>query len=518
MSGGTFPHPVFYFKKYAISMTVLLFLLLVSSTNVTKKFIIFVCSLCVVTSIFLVLAYFSGIAKTYVSISSKFLTLNFNNSNTAGLVLFILASGLAYGYYVFKTLAFSMFLTLLIAVLMYFIFLTFARNIFAALIFSVLLAATLALSKKKALFSSSKFLFICLMVPFFIASIYVIIDASGLLSTTSFISGKALNSRHLWVNELHVFFDGSPLFGSYYYFNRIDGLSSAGNVFLDYLINYGIVPFALFAFFMFVVVFRKIRFIKKWSSSQTMAIQLFFAAYFCCNFETAFFYGTGGTFVLAFVYLAIVSTPIFSSQVDEHSFMYGSFAKKGNQASNKCVFFFGKAESISNHLSISISSSIFDSNYFILPFEATGFEGRPNVCSINHDCAGGHSRFSSFFNEFYYAISVFSCLSSLEVQRVVFVNCNSTEIARMSLVYSLFRKIDFTYVYDDEHELEKCKNSLFLIAHNAKFSRVHLLIDTSLRALFSDQTRQAFHFIDSPYLKATRLGLAENIKVDSISI
>ena len=233
------------------------------------------------------------------------ITLSFINSNFAAMWLTHIVFYLVYDCLYYKKVFVKIALGVLITLCLILIYKTYARSsFFALLVFTVML---LFGPFRKDYRPSRAFCLIAAVFPLVFALVYLLIVHSDWFNRTfSFIirTGKKLDARELiWLVALknaktHL------LLGDYSGISRGSGVAQLHNTHIDVLCSYGILPFALFVWFLFDILKRAGSFLS--SYRQYVAFSAFVAVLGIGGFEAAIVAGSTGLYFLSAGILSLI--------------------------------------------------------------------------------------------------------------------------------------------------------------------------------------------------------------------
>ena len=251
-----------YIKKIAMFATCIMFLDTMIKVNLnsnTKKYILIVNFL---VSVIMIILYFTNRNSMYIFNGriTKFLTFSFSNPNTASLYLFSIAIYLFLFLKYYQNFVLKLISLVIFIFFIYFIYKTGSRNaLFAILIVIISLIAISFKHKNKNIKIPNILKLFVVVWPIIFVFLYLkIVDSPFIKETFSFLisEGKNLDSReNMWLFALNNYYK-SPIFGAYAQISNDSGLSQMHNSHLDVLCSYGIVPFIILLFYLYLIIIK----------------------------------------------------------------------------------------------------------------------------------------------------------------------------------------------------------------------------------------------------------------------
>ena len=228
--------------------------------------------------------------------SSFFLKYSFPNTNQTGLFLSTCAIILFSPICILKKRPyFTMVLIMLAIVTSYLVYLTGCRSALLAIIFTIVSFLLDVLFNIIYLKKSIKIVFCILPLLFLFLFISYIDNVHLDLSFGYLEQGKSNDTRtESWIYILKEF-KGNELFGNYYNASHGTGEFQLLNTHLDVLVSYGVVPFLLFVYFLYVILrgynIRRLSFLQKYG------IYAYLSCFITGCFEAALVAGSAGMFI-----------------------------------------------------------------------------------------------------------------------------------------------------------------------------------------------------------------------------
>jgi O-antigen ligase len=307
-----------FFKKLIISLTVLLSMGLFSTSTLGKSYIRILTWLSIFSSLVFLCAFLAITIKEKTSgTQSNFLYLNFSNPNEAGMTVVVVCACLFYSFFISNSFLLKGLITFCFLGNCFLIYKTSSRNCFFSIALSFLVALYL-FRVKRSKSPSKTAIFSLIVEPWFLACIYLLLSNFKIGSGLFQLEGKSADSRvSIWENSLYDLI-ASPFLGAYskeYFYGDIAQLH---NSHLDFLVNFGLIPFFLFIAFLFCCVWGKLE-KSKFSKIQKAALVSFCSVFFLGNFETALFFAVNGIFVIGFSFLSLFDSAASTSEEKEQN-------------------------------------------------------------------------------------------------------------------------------------------------------------------------------------------------------
>ena len=305
-----------YYKKIILTFSVLVFIVLVSTSEFDFKIQRVLRLFYFVLALTVLFSYFYGIGKNYMHQSSKeMLRLTFGNSNAAGIVLVtVLCIGV---YSVATARKFAKILYFIpIAPLLYLLYLTRCRSAIVSLIigFSIFAVFSLVSLSKRPLKNRLVFSIItaCCFFPIVFSSTYLVLG-----STTDFLdrivymfggSGKTADSRMEVLTFSFQTIFKNPIFGHYFSKERINFAFGYQCFQIEWFIEEGFVPSICLIFLLIFILYQHYFLGKnifyKINTELYLPIVLIIVQIFIGTFESGMFIGMSGWYLFAFCFLA----------------------------------------------------------------------------------------------------------------------------------------------------------------------------------------------------------------------
>ena len=312
-----------YSKNFLLLFLVFTYIFLSAMTKRYSKYVVL--SYLIVSlllSSIILLTYASGISRVFINQSKKqLLTLNYGNSNTAGLLICLLI--LSHFFIFFKLpkkkwarITFLAYAITMLLFLFYLLILTKCRNAYIGLVLCGLTFLLLNVAKSE----HGKFIvFSFLILPIVLASAYTILfSGSSILDVLSALfsgKGKPLTSRGNNWSVAFAFLSKSILFGNYndaYSYSSIThnfSLVGFQNSQLDWIILYGFIPAILLILSLYFVIKPKLG-NNKYDMYRLFIISCWMINIFTSMFETGYFLSISGIFIFSFMNLGLLENNV----------------------------------------------------------------------------------------------------------------------------------------------------------------------------------------------------------------
>ena len=319
-----------YSKNFLLLFLVFTYIFLSAKTKrYTKIIMLSYLIVSLLLSSVILLTYVSGISRVFINQSKKqLLTLNYGNSNTAGLLLCLLV--LSHVFIFFKLpkkkwmrIALLVYAIPMLLFLFYLLILTKCRNAYIGLVLCGLIFILLNVVKSK---HSKLVVFSFLVLPIVLSSAYTLLfSGSSTLDVLSALfsgKGKPLTSRGNNWSIAFGFLSKSVLFGNYndaYTYCAItNNFSLVGfqNSQLDWMILYGFIPATLLILSLYFVIKPKIG-NNKYDMYRLFVISCWMINIFTSMFETGYFLSISGIFIFSFMNLGLLENNVMPYESHE---------------------------------------------------------------------------------------------------------------------------------------------------------------------------------------------------------
>lgn len=325
----TIPNLPIYDYEYYLS--VLLFMLTIFAiglafTSETHKWCLqAMCLIATALALFFVLAYVSGFGRVYMEIDTefakgRFLSMNYSNPNAIATVLVAMFAMLVLGIFSIRSWIYKSTNLALIAFILFLIWETLSRNaIVTVALIAVLVIVTLL--RKKRIIIARPIQLLYIIMPFFIASLYIITIFACSQNPTLHeilhnVGVKTIDSRYdLWIHSLNLISD-NIIFGNHaaLYFG---GYYNLHNYQLDILANYGLFPFLLFIVYLFYIVSYYDKGGVYSRKSQVIALCVFLGIIASGTLDFGILTVGNGIAAFSLAPLAFISYPFSKNTIDE---------------------------------------------------------------------------------------------------------------------------------------------------------------------------------------------------------
>ena len=248
--------------------------------------------------LFVVIVYKSFIDIEYYG-STKLLSLGLNNSNIAGMWIFLVFGGILWRYQLVEKRFEKFIFALELMILAYSCILTGCRSAFISLFGVVVLFLCFNKTKKFDKVCILCSTFFPILFPFVYLGLYNIGFDIKLFGTKSLYSGR----QDLWLNALKLLQE-HPFRGVYYEISEGTGQSQMHNIFIDVISSYGIIVVILTWCLLMIILFRLKNSVE--TRAQHIVFYVFSLIVVGGTFEAALFSGGSGIGIWSCIFLVMI--------------------------------------------------------------------------------------------------------------------------------------------------------------------------------------------------------------------
>jgi hypothetical protein len=303
-SGSSISLSFDYLRKYLFFCSTVIFLFVVSRTEVNKKTISSILIINMVLVTYYIYSYFSGVGRAYFnSYASKYLTFNFTNPNLTAIFLLQSILYLFIAMVFFQSKMIKLLCVVLAVPMTYFLYETEARTCMIALAAYLLLVGYTQF--KKTIKFNRLIIVIVTLFPIIIAFAYMYMINNDSMGTLNFMAseGKEVYSRNrVWTYAFEAI-NAHPMLGAYFQISGGSGISQMHNTHLDVWASYGTYVFLLLMFYLMRIVIRIS--VGCTTKFQTISLMAFFAVIVMGMGEAAVFSGGQGIYILSCSFLLL---------------------------------------------------------------------------------------------------------------------------------------------------------------------------------------------------------------------
>ena len=281
-------------KKYIQNIVFVIFIFLLSRKTINSSIWFYIKSLSIILTLVLIFVF----AFRYKFTGSS-LSFGYDNPNLAAMTIASLISIFFLSTYQEHLWRMKIIFIIFIALLFWMLLLTNSRNAIIAIVFATLFFPIFLLSKYEKK-DHHWFTVLFINIPVIVFSCYMLLYYSGVFDKMLFL-GKTTGSREaIWLNALNDL-RGHLFFGNYLKMNdNVFSTSQLHNVFVDYLMNYGLIGWVLVDVFLCLL-------LKKFFHTSRVFHKVFpfLSLYFLGNFEGGILFGCSIYTMLMFVIIFV---------------------------------------------------------------------------------------------------------------------------------------------------------------------------------------------------------------------
>lgn len=287
-----------YYKKHIMFCSTVIYLFIISMTDINQKTLEFVLKINICIAIVYILFYFFGDMNLF---ANKYITFNFYNPNITAMFILqtILYNFIAINFY--KKKRTKLICLACILFLAYFIYRTGSRTCLLSLFMGIVFMLFFVKEKKRKI--KNYIASIIILSPIFIAILYLIMINSGYIKIFNFMvsEGKTADSRFAIWNFAFDAILNHPVFGAYYQISDGTGISQMHNTHIDVWASYGSIVFIL----LMIYIIRIVNDVNKRCETKMQKISLvaFFTVIIMGMGEAALFSGGQGIYILSCSFL-----------------------------------------------------------------------------------------------------------------------------------------------------------------------------------------------------------------------